>query len=117
MTGVTGAAAAGAAAAASNKLEFARAFVCWVMSTAMMIVLAKKKIASQTVPFWRTLVVWAPNICSVMPPPNEDPSPSCRGFCHMTMRTSKRARKTWMIERIVMAMSMGTDNLGGKRAL
>jgi len=56
---------------------------------------SRKKIpVSQPVNLTRTLVVWAPKIFSVTPPPNAAPSPSLLGRCIKMTSTIKSAIRT-----------------------
>jgi hypothetical protein len=54
----------------------------------------KKIAASQPVTFVSTLVVWAPKIFSVTPPPKAAPKPSLFGRCIRMMSIMSTATKT-----------------------
>lgn len=60
-----------------------------VFNTASKTADERKMVASQTVPFCRTSVVWAPARESIIPPPKAAPRPSCLGRCIRTMRMSR----------------------------
>jgi hypothetical protein len=54
----------------------------------------KKIAANQPVILVRTLVVWAPKIFSVTPPPNAAPRPSLFGRCIRMIRIMSTETKT-----------------------
>ena len=73
----------------------------------------KKIPASHVVNFTRTLVVCAPNIFSVTPPPNAAPRPSLFGRCiritsTMSTETSAKSTSNRLIKRFI-----GTRNIAG----
>ena len=74
----------------------------------------KKMPASQVVNFTKTLVVCAPKIFSVTPPPNAAPSPSLFGRCIritsiMSIDTSTKSTSNRSIKRFI-----GTRNINAK---
>ena len=67
--------------------------------------------------FCNTVVVCAPNICEVMPSPNEAPKPSWRGRCISTIRMRRRQTRTSTTVKMPIKMSIGGGEYGGSSAL
>jgi hypothetical protein len=77
----------------------------------------KKMAASQPVILVSTLVVWAPKMFSVTPPPKAAPRPSLLGRCIKITRIISNATKTKIPLRMLMARSIGTGNMAGQSDL
>lgn len=70
--------------------------------------------ASQPVIFVSTLVVWAPKIFSVTPPPNAAPRPSLFGRCIRITSIMSMALKMKTPFRILIKRSIGTGNIASQ---
>ena len=71
----------------------------------------KKILASQVVMLVSTLVVWAPKIFSVTPPPKAAPSPSLFGRCIRMTSIMRIATITSTTSSKLIKMVMGTANM------